>query len=194
MGQNAFVTRYWRRPRPFYRSVLDALVFLVILTIVLTFMKQFGMIDLGSGSVHVVDGDSLRKGDTDIRLHGIDAPEYRQSCRDKHDAEYLCGKLSANALRGLVRGREVSCTSIETDRYGRAVAVCKIGDLDINGEMVRLGWALAYSRHSTSYLRAEAEAKKAERGIWAGTFEKPEDYRARQRPVLGDLGDPDLPD
>ncbi|HLA03356.1 MAG TPA: thermonuclease family protein, partial [Aestuariivirga sp.] len=75
------MTRYWRRPRPFYRSVLDALVFLVILTIVLTFMKQFGMIDLGSGSVHVVDGDSLRKGDTDIRLHGIDAPEYRQSCR-----------------------------------------------------------------------------------------------------------------
>jgi endonuclease YncB( thermonuclease family) len=157
-------------------------------------MKQFGMIDLGSGSVHVVDGDSLRKGDTDIRLHGIDAPEYRQSCRDKHDAEYLCGKLSANALRGLVRGREVSCTSIETDRYGRAVAVCKIGDLDINGEMVRLGWALAYSRHSTSYLRAEAEAKKAKRGIWAGTFEKPEDYRARQRLVRGDMGELEIPD
>ena len=188
------MTRYWRGPRPFYRSVIDALVFLAVLTIVLALMKQFGMIDLGTGSVQVVDGDSLRRGDTDIRLYGIDAPEYRQSCRDKHGTEYPCGKQSANALRGLVKGQEVSCSSVETDRYGRAVAVCKIGELDINGEMVRLGWAVAYSRHSLSYVRVEAEAKRAKRGIWAGTFEKPEDYRARQRLVRGDLGEPDMPD
>lgn len=194
MGQAAFVTVIVRRPRPFYRSVIDALVFLAVLTIVLALMKQFDLIDLGTGSLQVVDGDSLRKGDTDIRLYGIDAPEYRQSCRDKHNAEYSCGKLSANVLRELVRGRDVSCTSIETDRYGRAVADCKIGDLDINREMVRLGWAVAYSRHSTSYLRAEAEAKKAKRGIWAGTFETPEDYRSRQGLVRGDLGEPDMPD
>ncbi|HEX7107966.1 MAG TPA: thermonuclease family protein [Aestuariivirga sp.] len=183
-----------RRSRPFYRSVIDALVFLAVLTIVLALMKQFGMIDLGTGSVQVVDGDSLRRGETDIRLYGIDAPEYRQSCRDKQGTEYSCGKQSANALRGLVKGQEVSCSSVETDRYGRAVAVCKVGDFDINGEMVRLGWAVAYSRHSTSYLRAEAEAKKAKRGIWAGTFETPEDYRSRQRLVRGDLGEPDMPD
>ena len=173
---------------------MTLLVFLVVLTIVLALMKQFGMIDLGTGSVQVVDGDSLRRGDTDIRLYGIDAPEYRQSCRDKHGTEYSCGKQSANALRRLVKGQEVSCSSIETDRYGRAVAVCKVGDLEINGEMVRLGWAVAYSRHSPSYVRAEAEAKNAKRGIWAGTFETPEDYRARQRLVRGDLGEPDMPD
>jgi endonuclease YncB( thermonuclease family) len=194
LGQNVFVTGYWRRPRPFYRSVIDAIVFLVILTIVLALMKQFGMIDLASGSMQVIDGDSLRRGDTDIRLYGIDAPEYRQSCRDKHDTEYSCGKQSANALRGLVQRQDVSCSSVETDRYGRAVAVCKIGDLDINREMVRLGWAVAYSRHSASYLHAEAEAKKAKRGIWAGAFEKPEDYRARQRVVRGDLSGPDIAD
>ena len=188
------MTRYWRRPRPFYRSVIEALVFLAVLIIVLFLMKQFGMIDLGTGSVQVVDGDSLRKGGTDIRLYGIDAPEYRQNCRDKHGAEYSCGKLSANTLRGLVKAQDVSCSSVETDRYGRAVAVCKIGKLDINGEMVRLGWAVVYSHHSASYLRAEAEAKKAKRGIWAGTFETPEDYRARQRLVRGILGEPDMPD
>ena len=188
------MTRYWRGPRPFYRSVIDALVFLAVLTFVLALMKQFGMIDLGTGSVQVVDGDSLRKDDTDIRLYGIDAPEYRQSCRDRLGSEYFCGKQSANALRGLVKGQEVSCSSVETDRYGRAVAVCKIGELDINGEMVRLGWAVAYSRHSLSYVRVEAEAKKAKSGIWSGTFENPEDYRARQRLVRGDLGEPDRPD
>lgn len=188
------MTGNWRRPRPFYRSVIDALVFLAVLAIVLALMRQFDLIDLGTGSVQVVDGDSLRKGDTDIRLYGIDAPEYRQSCRDKHNAEYSCGKLSANTLGGLVRGRDVSCSSVETDRYGRAVAVCKIGDLDINGEMVKQGWAVAYSRHSLSYVRVEAEAKKANRGIWAGTFERPEDYRSRQRLVRGDLGEQEMPD
>ena len=188
------MTRYWRRPRPFHRSVIDALIFLAVLIIVLAVMKQSGMIDLGTGSVHVVDGDSLRKGDTDIRLYGIDAPEYRQSCRDKHGAEYSCGKQAASFLRDFVQGREVSCSSIDTDRYGRAVAVCKIGDLDINGEMVRQGWAVAYARHSLSYVRLEAEARGAKRGIWAGTFEKPEDYRARQRMVRGSLSEPDISD
>jgi endonuclease YncB( thermonuclease family) len=188
------VSRYWRRPRPFYRSVIDAAFFLVVLTMVLAAMKQFGMIDLGTGSLQVVDGDSLRRGDTDIRLHGIDAPEYRQTCRDKHGAEYACGKQAANALRNLVEEGAVSCTSIETDRYGRAVALCKRGDLEINREMVRLGWAVAYSRHSLSYVRLEAEARRAKRGIWAGSFESPEDYRARQRPVQGGLGEMEPPD
>jgi endonuclease YncB( thermonuclease family) len=188
------VTRSWSRPRPFYRSAKDAIVFLVVLAIVLAVMQKTGMIDLGTGSVHVVDGDSLRMDDTDIRLYGIDAPEYRQSCRDKYNAEYACGKKSANALRELVQGKEVSCTSIETDRYGRAVSVCKFGEMEINREIVRLGWAVAYSRHSLSYVSAEAEAKRAKRGIWAGTFESPEAYRARQRLVRGELGGPEIPD
>ena len=33
---------------------------------------------------------------------------------------------------------------IETDRYGRFVATCSAGETDINREMVRLGWALAW--------------------------------------------------
>jgi endonuclease YncB( thermonuclease family) len=188
------VTRYWRRPRPFYRSVIDAAFFLIVLTIVLAVMKQFGWIDLGTGTLQVVDGDSLRRGNMDIRLHGIDAPEYRQTCRDKHGSEYPCGKQATNALRGLVGKREISCRSIETDRYGRAVAVCRIGALEINGEMVRMGWAVAYARHSFSYVRLEAEARRAKRGIWAGSFETPENYRARLHLVQGNLGEPEPPD
>ena len=185
---------YRRSPRPLYKSAIDGLVFLAVLTLVLAAMKHFGWIDLGAGELQVVDGDSLRRGDMDIRLHGIDAPEYRQTCRDKHGVEYPCGKQATNALRGLVGKREVSCSSIETDRYGRAVAVCRIGALEINGEMVRLGWAVAYLSHSLSYVRLEAEARRARRGIWAGSFEPPADYRARQHLVQGNLGDPEPPD
>ena len=167
---------------------------MAVLTLVMAVMTRLGIIDLVPGAMQVVDGDSLRSGDRDIRLHGIDAPEYRQSCRDKDDTEYFCGKQAANALRGLVKGKDISCDSVETDRYGRVVAVCRVGDLEINREMVRLGWAVAYSRHSASYLGVETEAKRAKRGIWAGSFERPEDYRARQRLVRGDLGEPDNPD
>ncbi len=185
---------YRRGSRPVYKSMIDGFVMFVAVALVLAAIKYFGLIDLGTGTLQVVDGDSLRRGDLDIRLHGIDAPEYRQTCRDKHGSEYSCGKQATNALRGLVGKQEVSCTSIETDRYGRAVAVCRIGGLEINGEMVRLGWAIAYTRHSLTYVRLEAEARLAKRGIWAGSFEPPEDYRARLHLVQGNLGDAPPPD
>ena len=187
--------RYYprRAARPLYRTAADALVFLAVLTATLYALREFGVIDLGSGNAQVIDGDSLRRGDLDIRLHGIDAPEYRQTCRDKHDSEYPCGKQAANALRGLVGKQEVSCRSIETDRYGRAVAVCRIGGLEINGEMVRLGWAIAYRRHGLQYVNAETAAKKSRRGIWQGHFDRPEDWRARHRNSAVQSGMADAP-
>jgi endonuclease YncB( thermonuclease family) len=172
----------------FLRSVRQALVFVVVLILTLFIMQKFGMIDLGTGNVQVIDGDSLRLGTTDIRLYGIDAPEYRQICLDQNRMEYACGKRAASALRDMVRGRQVNCSSVETDRYGRAVSLCKIDKLDINGELVRQGWAVAYVQHSLNYVRIEADAKRAKRGIWAGTFEAPADYRARNHSIHGGLG------
>ncbi len=170
------------------------MLFLAVLTAVLFLMQKFDVIDLGTGNVQVVDGDSLRKGDTNIRLYGIDAPEYRQNCRDKTNIEYSCGKQAANTLRALVKGQQVTCSSIDSDRYGRAVSVCKIGTLDLNAEMVKQGWAVAYSKHSLNYVGLEGAARRAKRGIWAGTFEEPEDYRARNRHVQGGLGELDITD
>ena len=177
-----------------FQTLKDIVFFLAVLTAALFLMQKFDVIDLGTGNVQVVDGDSLRKGDTDIRLYGIDAPEYRQSCRDKTNAEFPCGKQAANILRGLVNGQQVTCSSVDTDRYGRAVSICKIKTLDLNAEMVKQGWAVAYSKHSLNYVGVEAEARHAKRGIWAGTFEEPEDYRARNRHVQGGLGQVDVGD
>ncbi|SDM00037.1 nuclease homologue [Paracoccus chinensis] len=44
----------------------------------------------------------------------------------------------------------------DTDRYGRAVSVCKAGGKDINHWVVRNGWAVAYTRYSRDYEGAEA--------------------------------------
>lgn len=140
------------------------------------------------GGYHAIDGDSFTLGQTEIRLHGIDAPEYRQTCRSDDGAAQPCGKMARDQLSRLIRTGTVTCRWIERDRYGRQVSECKAGALDINREMVRLGWAVAYRKHSLAYLSAEADAKKARRGIWQWDFEPPESYRTHARSYQGGLG------
>ena len=181
----------WQRsgPRPLWRSIVDALVFLSVLFIVLAVLNRFNMIDLGAGEYVVVDGDSLRRGDTEIRLVGIDAPEYRQSCVDSHGDSYPCGKEAASALRSLMASGEVNCESHDVDRYHRALSTCTVNKQNINRELVRQGWAVTYATQGPAfdYISEEAEARHFGRGVWQGAFEKPSDYRKHQRSVQGNV-------
>ena len=51
------------------------------------------------------------------------------------------------------------CVERGRDRYRRVLATCYVGRLDIGGELVRRGWALAYVRYGRTYVRQEAEAR-----------------------------------
>lgn len=116
----------------------------------------------------VLDGDTIRIAGVNYRLHGIDAPEKAQVCqRDGRD--WLCGQAAAAYLRGLVRGKAVTCKEKDRDRYGRVVAVCQAGGLDLNRAMVRAGLAWAYTAYSRDYEGAELEARMSRSGIWAPT-------------------------
>ncbi len=129
-----------------------------------------------SGTAKVVDGDSLEIGATRIRLFGIDAPEGRQRCaRDSMD--WPCGVEAANKLRSLIGGRAIDCVERDVDQYERVVAVCTTGATDLNAAMVRAGLALAYRHYSNDYVADEDEARSAKRGMWAGAFTAPWDYR-----------------
>src|SRR5690606_32423448 len=108
----------------------------------------------------------------EIRLYGIDAPEGRQSCVRDSGAPWPCGR-EATALLGRLTGAAVTCEGRDEDRYGRLVATCTTGELDLAAEMVRRGMALAYRSHSSVYSGDEAEARAARRGMWAGQFEPP---------------------
>jgi endonuclease YncB( thermonuclease family) len=167
--------------RSIVRSGLDAIVFIAAVALILFGLKVFErtFIDIAGGA-RAIDGDSLRQGDTDIRLYGIDAPEYLQSCEDEANQAWPCGREAAAFLRNLLRGRTVSCTPRDTDRYGRLVAICEAGGLSLNEAMVREGWAIAYRRHSLDYIGLEGEARRAKRGIWSGRFEEPEKWRRRE--------------
>jgi len=130
------------------------------------------------GVVRVVDGDSLRIGQVDVRLFGIDAPERGQTC-ERDGKPWACGDWAAEALAALVRGRSVSCERLGTDRYGRMLGACRADGQDLNAALVRQGAAFAYRRYSTAYVVEERAARAAGRGIWAGTAEPPEAYRRR---------------
>ena len=134
--------------------------------------------------VKVVDGDSLFFGNKEIRLEGIDAPEYHQSCYDKKEKAYPCGKLAYQALKKLVSGKKVRCRKIVKDKYHRDVSECWAGDININEWMVKNGWAVAYTRYTKAYEKAESVAKTQHRGIWQGRFLKPEYYRILQKEAL----------
>ena len=47
--------------------------------------------------------------------------------------------------------------------------------------MVDKGLAVAYRRYSTEYIGAEDDARNAKRGLWAGTFQMPWDFRDETR-------------
>jgi endonuclease YncB( thermonuclease family) len=133
-----------------------------------------------SGRAEVTDGDSLEIGATRVRLFGVDAVEGRQSCT-RAGRDWACGDEAARKLRSLIGGRTVSCAKRDVDDYGRIVAVCRSGTTDLGAEMARSGFAVAYRRYSNDYVDEESEAKAARRGIWAGEFERPDEYRREDR-------------
>lgn len=134
-----------------------------------------------SGVASVIDGDTLEIHGVRVRLHGIDAPESGQTCKDGTGNIYRCGQQAALKLSDFIGRRPLSCLARDTDRYGRTIAVCKVGTTDVNEWLVREGWAVAYRQYSLDYVAAEQEAKMHKRGIWTGYFEVPSEFRKRKR-------------
>jgi endonuclease YncB( thermonuclease family) len=92
-----------------------------------------------SGQARVVDGDTFTLGSERVRMWGIDAPEGRQTCKDAGGGDYRCGEVARDRLIGLIARRDVTCEVRDRDQYGRAVARCRVGDLDLGLEMVKGG-------------------------------------------------------
>lgn len=131
-----------------------------------------------SGPATVIDGDTLIVAGHHVRIWGIDAPEHDQPCRRIDGAQWPCGEFSRDAMARLVAGARTVCTTVTTDKYGRDVARCAVEGDDLGGELVREGRARDWSHYSHgAYAAQEADARQGYRGIWAGTFENPWDWR-----------------
>lgn len=141
-----------------------------------------------TGRASVIDGDTLDIRGTRFRLQGVDTPESAQMCGDASGKDYPCGRKAAFALSDKIGQGNVACEVVDKDRYGRSVAICRLGAEDLNGWLVQQGWGMAYRQYSTAYVRLEDEAKAAKRGIWAGPFTPPWDWRKGKRD--GDVARP----
>ena len=115
----------------------------------------------------VLDGDTVElTNGRRLRYIGINTPE--------RDQPYYQEATAAN--RRLVEGKTVRLEfDADTfDQYGRSLAYVWVGPVMANLEMVRLGYANAYTvppnvRYEDKFRQAEREAREAGRGLWAGS-------------------------
>jgi micrococcal nuclease len=149
---------------------------------------------------HVVDGDTIHvqcgARVEKVRYIGIDAPEIHPSRGAPRSAgpqprddlwralpfwgEEPGGREATALNRRLVGGRHVrlELDVRARDQYGRLLAYVWVGDLLVNAELVRLGYAQVMTvppnvRYQALFVKLQREARAAGRGLWAASSPTP---------------------
>lgn len=99
-----------------------------------------------------------------IRLATIDAPEYNQPF----------GRKSRQNLSDLAFRKNAIIISKDEDRYKRIVGEVIVGDVNLNVEQIKQGFAWHYKHHQKQqtpaeriiYSQAEDFARKNKNGLW----------------------------
>ena len=132
------------------------------------------------GKAKIIDGDTIHIGKNKIRLHGIDAPEWNQSCSLSNKV-WECGKKSTLMLQELIANQTVDCEISGIDKYKRYIAVCFSNEVNLNKKMVQDGWAIAYRYYSKDYIKEEELARRNKVVIWTGKFLEPYQFRKKNK-------------
>jgi micrococcal nuclease len=127
----------------------------------------------------VVDGDTIvvniQGRDYKLRYIGMDTPEIVDP---RKPAQYFSKEASDKNCE-LVMGKTVTLQKdiSETDRYGRLLRYVWVDGLMVNAELVRLGYAHAYTyppdiKYQDVFRTLEKEARENKRGLWAENTSK----------------------
>ena len=136
--------------------------------------------------VRVLDGDSLlvKRGGRlhEIRLYGIDAPEYKQPF----------GQQARRVTNRMIYEKVVDIQPMDVDRYHRTVALVRVGGRLVNRELVHRGAAWLYPRYCKKQplcrqLRAEEQQARSRRlGLWAAPNPlSPSQWKRRNKKSAG---------
>lgn len=126
---------------------------------------------------HVTDGDTfdimIDGTKSRVRMLGINTPE---SVDPRRPVECF-GREASNYLKGLINNKQVTLekdpNKPDADEYGRLLRYVFLGDININEQMVRDGYAYEYTYRSEQYIyqnqfkQSEKLARDAGRGLWS---------------------------
>ena len=127
-------------------------------------------------SLRIVDGDTIVLNGEKIRFSGIDTPELKQTCV-QGDQKVSCGISAKMLLAEKISNATPECISEGKDAYKRTLAECFVNGESLSKFLVRSGYAFAYRKYSTKFIKDEEFAKQNELGMWSMEFEYPWDFR-----------------
>ena len=148
-------------------------------------MKKFiGILVLGllfsdpslANNLKVIDGDTIVLNGEKIRFSGIDTPELKQTCL-KGNEEVGCGMFAKILLIKKIGNNTPTCIGKKKDFYKRTLAECFVKGESLSKFLVRSGYAFAYRKYSTKFVKDEDFAKTNKIGMWSMTFQYPWDFR-----------------
>ena len=185
--------RYPAPPRSLLRRLLDYALTAAILLLLALVAARLDRVETRriAGDAVVNDGDSITLKGERIRLRGIDAPEYNQTCRE--------GRRDLSVRPPLARGagRAGQRAARSTARAGSATATagCSASARPAAIDLNRAAGRGRAGRSPMATMRTPSKsARQRGAGLWAGSFERPRDWRVehgehgrkRTRPVRAD--------
>ena len=162
------------------RRVKNIYILLITLLLLLFTVSAYATeVTLVGKVMKVTDGNTIvirltkEKSSFICRLYGIDAPETPQytskGTRKKPGQPY--GEEATITLKRMILEQTVEVTLIGPKKHNGAICRIEKDGIDVNLEMVRLGYAWAYKQHlkqphSFYYIGAERDAREQRLGLW----------------------------
>jgi len=165
---------------------LRKISFLTGIIILFTVLAHAGQFKIN----RVYDGDTVKAIGHDIeikvRLVGIDSPE---TGKKKRDPGQPYSQKATKYLSGMVLNKTVDIKGYGLGPYNRILGVIHVDGKNVNLEMIKAGYAEVYRGKPPRgfdtglYKKAEAEAKKAGRGMWSqgNKYISPKDWRKMKK-------------
>ena len=129
-----------------------------------------------ANNLKVIDGDTIVLNGEKIRFSGIDTPELKQTCLQNNEV-VDCGISAKILLIKKIGNSTPQCIREGKDIYKRTLAECFVNGESLSSFLVRSGYAFAYRKYSTKFIKDEEFAKINKLGMWSMTFQYPWDFR-----------------